>query len=164
MTHPPYLYPPYKSTVLRAPARELVMPRLGPDSVELTAPVFGRQELGRRDHDLTVQHPGEPLGERIIVTGRLLDAAGRPVRNALVEVWQANAAGRYAHLGDLHPAPLDPNFTGAGRCLTDDDGRYRFVTRADLDDLLDALGGDPGPGAAGAIVDRVLDAYRRSRA
>ncbi|MGH3239369.1 MAG: protocatechuate 3,4-dioxygenase subunit beta [Spirillospora sp.] len=126
--HPPYLYPGYKSTVLRAPARELVMPMLGPDSVELAAPVFGHQELGRRDFDLTVQHAGEPLGERIVVTGRVLDGAGRPVRGALVEVWQANASGRYDHLGDVHPAPLDPNFTGAGRCLTDADGRYRFIT------------------------------------
>lgn len=128
MTHPPYLHPGYKSTALRAPERELVMPKLGPDSVELTSPVFGHQELGRLDWDLTRQHPGEPLGERIIVTGRLLDTAGRPIRGALVEVWQANAAGRYLHAGDQHPAPLDPNFTGAGRCLTDDDGRYRFVT------------------------------------
>ncbi|GGV28526.1 protocatechuate 3,4-dioxygenase subunit beta [Actinomadura cremea] len=128
MTHPPYLYPGYKSTVLRAPERELVMPELGPDAVEATSPVYGHQELGRLDWDLTRQHPGEPLGERIIVTGRLLDAAGRPIRGALVEVWQANAAGRYLHAGDQHPAPLDPNFTGAGRCLTDDDGRYRFVT------------------------------------
>ena len=128
MTHPPYLYPGYKSTVLRAPAQELIMPTLGPDSVELASPVFGHQELGRLDHDLTVQHSGEPLGQRIIVTGRVLDGAGRPVRNALVEVWQANSAGRYDHLGDIHPAPLDPNFTGAGRCLTDDEGRYRFIT------------------------------------
>ncbi|OLT13594.1 protocatechuate 3,4-dioxygenase subunit beta [Actinomadura sp. CNU-125] len=128
MTHPPYLYPGYKSTTLRAPGREPVMPELGPDSIELTSPVFGHQELGRLDWDLTKQHSGEPLGERIIVTGRLLDTAGRPVRGALVEVWQANAAGRYLHAGDQHPAPLDPNFTGAGRCVTDDDGRYRFVT------------------------------------
>ncbi len=127
-THPPYLYPGYKSTVLRAPAQELIMPKLGPDSVELTSPVFGHQELGRLDEDLTVQHAGEPQGQRIVVTGRVLDGAGRPVRNALVEIWQANAAGRYNHLGDIHPAPLDPNFTGAGRCLTDGDGRYRFVT------------------------------------
>lgn len=128
MTHPPYLYPGYKSTVLRAPAQEPGMPKLGPDTVELTSPVFGHQELGRLDADLTARHPGEPIGERIIVTGRVLDGARRPVRGALVEVWQANAAGRYAHLGDQHPAPLDPNFTGAGRALTDDDGRYRFVT------------------------------------
>ncbi|GAA2595036.1 protocatechuate 3,4-dioxygenase subunit beta [Actinomadura fulvescens] len=128
MTHPPYLHPDYASTVLRAPGREPVMPRLGPDSVELTAPVFGDAELGALDADLTRQAPGEPLGERIIVTGRVLDARGRPVPGALVEVWQANAAGRYAHARDDHPAPLDPNFTGAGRCLTDAAGRYRFAS------------------------------------
>ncbi|GAA2403388.1 protocatechuate 3,4-dioxygenase subunit beta [Actinomadura vinacea] len=128
MTHPPYLYPRYKSTVLRAPAQEPVMPKLGPDSVELTSPVFGHEELHPLDADLTRRHAGEPQGERIIVAGRVLDRAGRPVRGTLVEVWQTNAAGRYAHAGDLHPAPLDPNFTGAGRCLTDDEGRYRFVT------------------------------------
>ncbi|MFF5262239.1 protocatechuate 3,4-dioxygenase subunit beta [Actinomadura viridis] len=128
MTHPPYLSPGYKSTVLRAPAQEPIMPALGPDSVELTSPVFGHAELHPLDADLTRGRPGEPLGERIIVTGRVLDGAGRPVRGALVEVWQANAAGRYDHALDLHPAPLDPNFTGAGRCLTDDDGRYRFTS------------------------------------
>ncbi|MCW2885410.1 MAG: protocatechuate 3,4-dioxygenase, beta subunit [Streptosporangiaceae bacterium] len=128
MTHPPYLYPQYGSTVLRAPAREPVMPALGPDAIELTSPVFGAHEIGPLDHDLTRRHPGEPLGERIIVTGRVLDGGGRPVPHTLVEVWQANAAGRYAHDRDQHPAPLDPNFTGAGRCLTDSDGRYRFVT------------------------------------
>jgi protocatechuate 3,4-dioxygenase beta subunit len=80
------------------------------------------------DHDLTRQHAREPLGERIIVAGRVLDEDGRPLRNTLIEIWQANAAGRYLHEWDRHPAPLDPNFTGAGRCLTDDEGRYRFVT------------------------------------
>src|SRR5207249_2278824 len=74
------------------------------------------------------QHAGEPIGERIVVTGRVLDEDGGPIRGALVEVWQANAAGRYRHDVDRHPAPLDPNFTGAGRCLTDDEGRYRFIT------------------------------------
>jgi protocatechuate 3,4-dioxygenase beta subunit len=128
MTHPPHLYPAYGSTVLRAPAREPVMPVLGPDAIELTGPVFGAHELGTLDHDLTRRHPGEPLGERIVVTGRVLDGDGRPVPHTLVEVWQANAAGRYAHDRDQHPAPLDPNFTGAGRCLTDAEGRYRFVT------------------------------------
>jgi len=123
---PPYLYPPYRSTLLRAPKRPLML--LPHRLSELTGPVFGDAAIGPLDHDLTRQHPGEPLGERIIVTGRLLDCDGRPVRNSLIEVWQTNAAGRYAHARDQHAAPLDPNFTGAGRCLTDDDGRYRFVT------------------------------------
>ncbi|MFC5145790.1 protocatechuate 3,4-dioxygenase subunit beta [Streptomyces aureoversilis] len=99
-----------------------------PGTVELTGPVFGAADVGPLDHDLTRQHRGEPVGERIAVGGRVTDRRGRPVRGQLVEVWQANAAGRYAHPLDRHPAPLDPNFTGAGRCLTDDDGRYRFVT------------------------------------
>jgi protocatechuate 3,4-dioxygenase, beta subunit len=90
--------------------------------------VFGDDAVGPSDHDLTRRHAGEPLGERIIVTGRVLESDGRPVRNTLVEIWQANAAGRYVHEADQHPAPLDPNFTGAGRCLTDEDGRYRFLT------------------------------------
>ena len=123
---PPYLSPPYRSPLLRAPRRPLVL--LPHRLSERTGPVFGDGEIGRLDHDLTRQHGGEPLGERIIVTGRVLDTDGRPVRNALVEVWQTNAAGRYAHKRDQHPAPLDPNFTGAGRCLTDADGRYWFVT------------------------------------
>jgi protocatechuate 3,4-dioxygenase, beta subunit len=84
--------------------------------------------VGELDHDLTLGHGGEPLGERIIVQGRVLDGSGRPMRHSLVEVWQANAAGRYTHHGDRHPAPLDPNFSGAGRCMTDGDGWYRFVT------------------------------------
>jgi protocatechuate 3,4-dioxygenase beta subunit len=95
---------------------------------ELTGPVFGRDAVGPLDHDLTRQHDAEPLGERINVTGRVLDEDGRPVRHTLVELWQANAAGRYAHAIDRHNAPLDPNFTGCGRTLTDDEGRYRFVT------------------------------------
>ena len=123
---PPYLYPDYRSTVLRAPSRPLVPApaRLA----DLAAPVFGDETVGPGDHDLTRQHGGEPLGERILVTGRVLESDGRPVRGALVEIWQANAAGRYVHAVDQHPAPLDPNFTGAGRCLTDDEGRYEFVT------------------------------------
>jgi protocatechuate 3,4-dioxygenase beta subunit len=126
--HPPYLYEPYKSTPLRAPRQPLVVPKYGPDAIELSSPVFGEADLGLLDNDLTKQHAGEPLGERIVVTGRVLDSSGRPVPNTLVEVWQTNAAGRYIHLRDQHPAPLDPNFTGAGRCLTDADGRYKFVT------------------------------------
>lgn len=126
--NPKYLTPEYRSSVLRAPAQPLAMPKFGPDSIELASPVFGEGELGALDADLTQQHRLPPMGERIVVTGRVLDSDGRPVPNTLVEVWQANAAGRYAHAADQHPAPLDPHFTGAGRCLTDSDGRYRFVT------------------------------------
>ena len=124
---PPYLHPDYRSTVLRAPGRELVP--LPPEWFHAArGPAFGRLAVRPEDADLTRQHAGEPMGERIIVTGRVLDSDGRPVRRTLVETWQANAAGRYVDPGDQHPAPLDPNFTGAGRCLTDDEGRYRFVT------------------------------------
>src|SRR5690606_30782189 len=128
MTHPPYLSPGYKSTVLRAPSQPPVAFKADPDAIELTSPVFGHDEVAPLDADLTEQHDGEPIGERITVTGRVLASDGRPVRGTLAEVWQANSAGRYAHAGDQHPAPLDPNFTGAGRCLTDDEGRYRFTT------------------------------------
>ena len=123
---PPYLSPDYRSTVTRAPSRVLLP--LPEEVHDLRAPVFGEDAVAPGDADLTTQGPGEPLGERIVVTGRVLDEDGRPIPNALLEVWQANAAGRYVHEGDQHPAPLDPNFTGAGRTLTDDDGRYRFVT------------------------------------
>jgi protocatechuate 3,4-dioxygenase beta subunit len=123
---PPLLHPDYRSTRLRAPSRPLAI--LPHTETELTGPAFGHERIGELDHDLTRQHDGEPLGERIVVHGRVLDGAGRPVRDSLVEVWQANAAGRYAHAVDRHPAPLDPNFSGAGRCLTDAEGRYRFVT------------------------------------
>jgi protocatechuate 3,4-dioxygenase beta subunit len=123
---PPYLHPPYTATVLRAPERPLVP--LPHTRTEVTGPLLGEGRVGELDHDLTRQHAGEPLGERIVVAGRLLDGDGRPIPGALIEVWQANAAGRYRHEVDRHPAPLDPNFTGAGRCLTDADGHYRFVT------------------------------------
>jgi protocatechuate 3,4-dioxygenase, beta subunit len=123
---PPYLYPGYRSTTLRAPSKPLLL--LPQTLSELTGPIFGHDAVGELDHDLTEGQAGEPLGERIIVMGRVTDRDGRPVRSALIEIWQANAAGRYVHEVDQHPAPLDPNFTGAGRCLTDDDGRYRFVT------------------------------------
>jgi protocatechuate 3,4-dioxygenase, beta subunit len=122
---PPYLYPDYVGTRLRAPAKPLV--RLPAGFHDFPAPLFPRT-IADLDHDLTRQHAGEPIGERIIVTGRVLDSDGRPLRNTIVEVWQANAAGRYLDQDDLHPAPLDPNFSGAGRCLTDSDGRYRFIT------------------------------------
>jgi protocatechuate 3,4-dioxygenase, beta subunit len=125
-THPDRNTPEYKSTRLRAPDRPLII--LPQTLSEITGPVYGHERMGELDNDLTRQHEGEPLGERIIVTGRVLDGDGRPVRNTLVEIWQCNAAGRYIHKVDQHPAPLDPNFTGAGRTLTDDEGRYRFVT------------------------------------
>jgi protocatechuate 3,4-dioxygenase, beta subunit len=123
---PPYLHPAYLATRLRAPARPLVL--LPHTLTEVTGPLLGEGRVGELDHDLTRQHPGAPLGERLVLGGRLVDGDGRPVPGALVEVWQANAAGRYAHQVDDHPAPLDPNFKGAGRAVTDDEGRYRFVT------------------------------------
>jgi protocatechuate 3,4-dioxygenase beta subunit len=123
---PPYDYPDYVGTRLRAPKRPLV---LTPHTLsETTGPVFGDRPLGELDSDLTRQHAGEPLGERIVVSGRVLGSDGRPLRGQLIEIWQANAAGRYLHSVDTHDAPIDPNFSGAGRCLTGDDGRYRFVT------------------------------------
>jgi len=125
-TQPAYLHPAYASSVKRAPTKPLVL--LPHTLSEVTGPVFGRDRIGPDDCDLTSRHDGEPLGERIIVSGRVLDQEGRPVPRALVEVWQANAAGRYRHKNDEHGAPLDPNFTGCGRALTDDQGRYRFVT------------------------------------
>jgi protocatechuate 3,4-dioxygenase, beta subunit len=123
---PSYLYPDYVATRLRAPKKPLIiLPRTLSDT---TGPAYGRDPIEELDNDLTSQHSGEALGERIIVTGRVLDGNGRPTRGSLIEIWQANAAGRYTHHLDRHPAPLDPNFSGAGRCLTDDEGRYRFVT------------------------------------
>jgi protocatechuate 3,4-dioxygenase beta subunit len=122
----PLRWPAYASSGLRAPSRALTV--LPHRLTELTGPAFGEDWVAPGDADLTRQHDGEPIGERIIVHGRVLGRDGRPVPYQLVEVWQANAAGRYAHAGDRHPAPLDPNFTGAGRCLTDGEGGYRFVT------------------------------------
>ncbi len=125
-TQPDYLYPHYRSTVQRAPSRPLVV--LPQTLSEITGPVFGYDEIGGADDDLTRQHDGQPIGERMVVSGRVLDENGRAVRGALVEMWQANAAGRYHHAADQHDAPLDPNFTGCGRVLTDQEGRYRFMT------------------------------------
>ncbi len=119
-------FPPYRSSLLRHPTKELR--HADPEAVELVAPVFGHSDVDPLEADLTVQADGEPLGERITVTGRVLDGDGRPVRHQLVEIWQANAAGRYVHKGDQHPAPIDPAFTGAGRCLTGADGEYLFTT------------------------------------
>ncbi|MFJ9467772.1 protocatechuate 3,4-dioxygenase subunit beta [Streptomyces caniferus] len=125
--HPARGYPPYRSSRLRHPRQPLVTVR-DPEAAELCGPAFGVTDVTELDADLTRQHTGEPLGERITVTGRVLDRGGRPVRGQLVEIWQANASGRYAHQRDQHAAPLDPHFTGAGRCLTDDQGRYAFTT------------------------------------
>ncbi|HEY6977657.1 MAG TPA: protocatechuate 3,4-dioxygenase subunit beta [Chitinophagaceae bacterium] len=126
--HPPYLFPDYKSTVLRAPTKPLIP--LKHTLSELTGPVYGHDMIGKYDNDLTKNaiKNGEPLGERIIVAGKVTDENGRPVRDTLIEVWQANAAGRYIHKVDQHNAPLDPNFLGAGRCLTDNEGNYKFYT------------------------------------
>lgn len=125
-THPPNDSPGYRSTALRHPNEPLVI--IPHTLSELTGPVYPYGRIDASDSDLTRQHEGEPQGERIIVQGRVLDEDDRPIPNTLVEVWQANAAGRYTHRVDDHPAPLDPNFSGAGRTLTDDQGRYRFVT------------------------------------
>ncbi|HKV83408.1 MAG TPA: protocatechuate 3,4-dioxygenase subunit beta [Ktedonobacterales bacterium] len=125
-TQPEYLHPAYRSSIKRAPTRPLI---LAPHTLsEVTGPVFGDDTVHPGDGDLTRQHGGEPLGERIFVSGRVLDENSRPVRNALIEIWQANAAGRYRHKSDTHNAPLDPNFTGYGRVMTDDLGRYQFTT------------------------------------
>ena len=95
---------------------------------EVTGPLFGSSRVGRTDYDLTAHGSGDPIGQRIVISGRVVDGSNRPVRETLVEVWQANAAGRYTHTHDRHDAPLDPNFNGIGRCLTDGEGWYRFVT------------------------------------
>lgn len=126
--HPPYLYPDYKSTVFRAPSKPLIP--MKHTLSESTGPVYGQDSVGQFDNDLTKNgiRNGEPLGERIVVSGRILDIDGRPIKNTLVEIWQANAAGRYIHKVDQHNAPLDPNFFGGGRCVTDEDGRYTFMT------------------------------------
>ncbi len=125
-THPPLDYPDYRSSQTRAPSAPLLpLPHW---LTEVTGPLLGAERVKPADADLTTRHEGEPMGERIIVTGRVLDSDGRPVPDTLIEIWQANASGRYRHHVDDHPAPLDPNFDGTGRCLTDSLGQYRFVT------------------------------------
>jgi protocatechuate 3,4-dioxygenase, beta subunit len=125
--HPPMDYPPYKSTQLRHPKQPLVyLPQM---ITEITGPQLAPAvRRGEADADLTKQHAGEPIGERIIVSGYVYDTEGKPLRDTLVEVWQANACGRYRHKWDRYDAPLDPNFTGAGRTVTDRNGRYEFTT------------------------------------
>jgi protocatechuate 3,4-dioxygenase beta subunit len=127
---PPGVHPPedpaYRSTVLRHPLEPLVV--IPQTLSEVTGPVQPYGTIGPLDNDLTKQHAGQPIGERITVQGRVLDEDGRPVPNTPVEIWQANACGRYHHEVDRHDAPLDPNFTGTGRMVTDEEGRYRFIT------------------------------------
>jgi protocatechuate 3,4-dioxygenase beta subunit len=125
---PPLDSPAYKSTLLRHPREPLLY--LPQTLTEITGPALANPSarLAPTDHDLTNQHAGEPIGERVIVQGRVFDTEGKPLRNTLVEIWQANAAGRYLHKADNWAAPIDPNFSGAGRCVTDDEGRYRFIT------------------------------------
>ena len=125
---PPHLHPDYKSTLIRAPQKPLIL--LKENMAELTGPLFGDFELNPLDHDLTRNSikNGEPMGERIVVHGKVMDEFGRPIPHALLEIWQANAAGRYVHKVDKHDAPLDPNFLGVGRCRSDKDGNYKFYT------------------------------------
>jgi protocatechuate 3,4-dioxygenase beta subunit len=127
-SQPAYIHPDYKSTVLRGPTQPLVP--LAASLSEITGPVYGREAVGQLDADLTrnARRNGEPIGERIIVAGRVVDENDRPLPDTLIEIWQANACGRYVHEADQHDAPLDPNFLGAGRCVTDADGRYEFRT------------------------------------
>lgn len=125
-TQPEYHFPPYVSSIARSPRLPLVL--LPESRTERTGPVFGRGLIRAGDNDLTAQCNGEPIGERLIIHGRVLDEGGKPVRGALVEVWQANAAGRYRHKVDTYDAPLDENFVGGGRTLTDENGHYWFKT------------------------------------
>ena len=123
---PPYLVPDYVGTRTRSPNKPLIA--IPQTLSEITGPVYGHSDVTPQEADLTTQHTGGPLGERIVVKGRVLDEGGRPVPDTLVEIWQCNAAGRYRHAVDQHDAPLDPNFTGAGRCVTDAGGNYQFVS------------------------------------
>ena len=125
-THPPLDSPGYRSTGLRHPKQPLVL--LPQMLTEVTGPLLGPGRIGEQDNDLTRQHAEEPQGQRILVHGRLLDGDGRGIPDSLIEIWQANAGGRYRHIGDNWPAPLDPNFDGVGRTITDSAGRYEFTT------------------------------------
>ncbi|WP_416900225.1 MAG: protocatechuate 3,4-dioxygenase subunit beta [Minwuia sp.] len=127
-SHPPFIDPDYKSTGLRGPTKPLIP--LKHSASETTGPLYGHEAVSGLDNDLTRNgvKNGEVIGERINVAGQVLDELGRPVANSLVEVWQCNAAGRYIDDNDRHDAPLDPNFYGGGRCVTDENGVYRFRT------------------------------------
>ncbi len=123
---PPYLYEGYRSTLLRSPREKLLEIPAG--TLEAPGPIVPAGFVREGDNDLTLRGKSPPLGEKMILVGRVLDEDGRPIRRSLVEIWQANASGRYDHPGDTHEAPLDPNFHGLGRTFTDDEGMYRFVT------------------------------------
>ena len=123
---PPYLYPGYRSTALRAPREPLL--QLPAGALDVPGPLVPRGFVRSGDNDLTTHGKSAPLGEKMILVGRLTDESGKPVRDSLVEIWQANASGRYHHPGDNHDAPLDPNFLGLGKTFTDADGYYRFIT------------------------------------
>ena len=125
-TQPDHLHPPYVSSIKRSPTKPQI--RIPFTLSEVTGPSFRPEIVQPKACDLTRQHSGEPLGERIIVSGRVLDENARPLANTIVEIWQANAAGRYRHEVDRHDAPLDPNFTGSGQAITNERGEYRFVT------------------------------------
>ena len=125
-TQPRIDFAPYRSSLLRHPTKNLH--HVDPETIELHSPAFGERDVHVLESDLTIQHNGEPIGERIVVAGRVLDGDGRPVAGQLVEIWQANAAGRYIHKRDQHPAPIDPNFTGVGRAITGSNGEYSFTT------------------------------------
>jgi protocatechuate 3,4-dioxygenase, beta subunit len=126
--HPPAFTPHYKSSVSRSPRNALLS--LEQSLSEITGPTFGHGDIDPIDNDLikNFAHGGDPIGERIILHGRVLDESGRPVPNTLVEIWQANAGGRYRHRKDTYFAPIDPNFGGCGRTMTDADGHYHFRT------------------------------------
>ena len=128
-SHPKYLTPSYKSTVLRSPTKPLIP--IKQTLSEITGPVYGHDSINPLDNDLTkngITDGREPLGERIVVSGKVLDEGGRPQPNTLIEIWQCNSAGRYIHVNDQHDAPIDPNFFGGGRCMTDENGHYKFYT------------------------------------
>ena len=126
--HPPALTPDYKTSVARSPRQALIT--IAPSVSETTGPDFSHLEFGKHDNDLLLNfnNGGLPIGERIILSGRVMDQYGKPIPNTLVEMWQANAGGRYRHKNDRYIAPLDPNFGGVGRTLTDHDGNYVFRT------------------------------------
>ena len=125
-TQPRVNFPPYRSSLLRHPTKN--MHHADPETIELWSPAFGHRDVHPLEADLSIQGNGEPIGERIKIRGKVLDGDGRPVRGQLIEIWQANAAGRYVHKRDQHPAPIDPNFTGIGRAITGQDGSYEFTT------------------------------------